>query len=121
MYRVGESARVCASASACSGRHCCGMNSAFMSKRWLLRARWVVGGLAAWSLAACATGSPSEQIVRPNLPAEQSAAPSFAASPRAASPRAASPKAPQRASSSDKSITSQEVERELNRLEAELR
>jgi hypothetical protein len=91
------------------------MESALMLKRCVLGGCWVIGGLVV-STVACSAGSPSEQIVRRNLPAEQGA------SQGAAAPLAATPKAtPERASQSDKSITSQEVERELNRLEAELR
>jgi hypothetical protein len=95
------------------------MDSALMLKRWLVGGRWVIGGLLASTVAACSAGSPSEQIVRRNLPAEQSATQD---APGAAAPIAAKPKSTvERASASDKSITSQEVERELNRLEAELR
>jgi len=90
-----------------------------------MRKRWVLGGLvasmvAALALAACSAGSPSEQVVRRNLPAEKGVAPS---APGAGVSAALADNAVKRAAlpASDKAITSQEVERELNRLEAELR
>jgi hypothetical protein len=88
------------------------MENAFMLKRWVLGRRWFFWGLGAVTVAACTAGSPSEQIVRRNLPAEQGAAAPIAATQKSTL---------ERSGSSDKSITSQEVERELNRLEAELR
>ena len=79
--------------------------------------RWVLGGLLASTVAACSAGSPSEQIVRRNLPGDKAEAQDGAARTTSV---AAAPKV-ERANVNDKSITSQEVERELNRLEAELR
>jgi hypothetical protein len=98
------------------------MEDLCMLKPWVHGGRWVVGGLAVFGLgaatvAACSSGSPSEQVVQHNQPAES--APSEQVTVHAATPLTTAQPGSVRAS--DKSITSQEVERELNRLEAELR
>jgi hypothetical protein len=65
-------------------------------------------------LAACTQGATSERVVQSNLPGE--AKPAAAQEPNAAAPaKPATPGAPD-----DRRITSQDVEKELNRLEAEL-
>jgi hypothetical protein len=86
------------------------MDSAFMLKRVVL------GGLMASVVAACSTGAPSEQIVQSNLPAAERAA-----APDAPTSNGAPPSKVDAPSNGKKAITSQEVEKELNRLEAELR
>jgi hypothetical protein len=73
----------------------------------------VLGGLiASVVVAACSGGSPSEQVVRRNLPTDRAAAVDAAGG---GAPRG------ERGRADKKGLTSQEVEKELNRLEAELR
>jgi hypothetical protein len=63
---------------------------------------------------ACSAGSASEQVVQSNLPSDKPAV------SEADSNAAAPTKVAEAASNGKKPITSQEVENELNRLEAEL-
>lgn len=71
----------------------------------------VAGSMAASMMVACTGNSSSEQIVRRNLPARASASEPVQVSKR---PAASEPEARE-------GLTSQEVEKALNRLEAELR
>jgi hypothetical protein len=85
-------------------------SASFMSKQAVL------GGLIASVVAACSGGSPSEQVVRRNLPVERAVS-----SPDTQTNVAAPRSVAERVNPDRQGITSQEVERELNRLEAELR
>jgi hypothetical protein len=77
---------------------------------------WVVG-LVSVVLGACTQGASSERVVQSNLPGDTKAA--GAQEPNApTTPAKSAPASPRRAD--EPRLTSQDVEKELNRLEAEL-